>query len=96
MQMPNFNLLYIQPMLDAATVAAMSPSQILDFLNSDDYLDFGSAAWFLTSQCSQPVRAGLQSGTEAGWEAYLTSCVGTTATDDRKQLWNLATAALGS
>ncbi|KAI9761970.1 MAG: hypothetical protein M4579_000753 [Chaenotheca gracillima] len=60
-----------------------------------DQYDFGSAAWFLTTQCGPSVRAGLQAGSETGWETYISSCVGTTVTDDRKAYWTRALAALG-
>lgn len=68
---------------------------MLELLLSNEDYDFGSAAWFLTTQCSKSVRSSLQAGTEAGWEQYITGCVGTTVTSDRKQFWQRAMKALG-
>lgn len=98
MQSPTYNQQY------AASIPALASqyrsvsgnvSAVLDLLLSDETYDFGSAAWFLTSQCTPAVRAALQSGSEAGWEGYITSCVGTTVTDDRKAYWTRAVQALG-
>ena len=36
---------------------------VLALVNSDDEKSFGSAAWFVTTQCSADVRAGLVEGT---------------------------------
>lgn len=97
MQSPAFNALY------AASIHALAPkipqthdnvTSILDLLLSNDDFDFGSAAWFLTTQCKPDVRAALQNGTQAGWQYYLTSCVGTTVSDERLKYWNLANQAL--
>jgi hypothetical protein len=98
MQSPTFNSKY------AASIPALSsklssvsndPAGTLDLLLSDEVYDFGSAAWFLTSQCSSDVRTQLQSGSEGGWESYISSCVGTTVTDARKAYWTRAVQALG-
>jgi hypothetical protein len=90
MQSPAFNNLY------AASIAALAPAYakisnnvtaVLDLLLTDDRYDFGSAAWFLTPQCSPAVRSALQTGSEAGWDKYLTKCVGAKVTDARKAYW---------
>ncbi|KAJ3772013.1 hypothetical protein FB446DRAFT_689925 [Lentinula raphanica] len=54
-----------------------------------DGLSFGSAMWFYTQRCLQMpgMVEGLQAQTETGWENYITKCVGTTVTDERKQSW---------
>ncbi|KAJ3828158.1 hypothetical protein F5880DRAFT_1007839 [Lentinula raphanica] len=65
-----------------------------------DGLSFGSAMWFYTqsgaTRVGQPgpgclqmpgMVEGLQAQTETGWENYITNCVGTTVTDERKQSW---------
>ncbi|PGH00949.1 hypothetical protein GX51_05498 [Blastomyces parvus] len=67
---------------------------ILDLLLKSDDHDFGSAAWFLTTQCSPAVREELQSGSQKGWEEYLTRCVRTDATGQRKDYWEKAKLAL--
>ncbi|KAG8995787.1 hypothetical protein FRB95_013388 [Tulasnella sp. JGI-2019a] len=106
MQSPTFNALYADSLVtagrltssDVQTAKAAGVGPVLDLLlkEGNEDLDFGSAAWFLSSQCSADVRSGLKSGSEAGWEAYLTECVGTTVTDDRKTGWTNAIAALGA
>jgi len=102
----NFVLQYA---LDTPAVAAEAQSLAPDPTNvSDDVknqvlalvlpdtLSFASAAWFLKASgtCSQSVVDGLQSGTESGWENYITNCVGTTVTDDRRSLYEAAVSAL--
>ncbi|KAF1949089.1 hypothetical protein CC80DRAFT_497771 [Byssothecium circinans] len=62
---------------------------------SDDEASFGSAAWFLKTQCSADVAKGLQDGSQKGWEAYLTKCVGTTHTAERDVAWKKAKEVLG-
>jgi len=57
--------------------------------------DFASAAWFYKTNCSPDVITGVQAATEAGWEAYITQCVGTTVTDERRTVYNAVLAALG-
>jgi len=97
MQSPALNLLYAQSLFPASQVAAASaagPAAVLDLVSGDDY-SFGSAAWFLTSQCSTAIRTELQTGSLAGWAAYLTQCVGTTDTADRDAIWTAATKAMG-
>jgi hypothetical protein len=107
MQMINYNVLYAQsiPSLVAnvtaitggASGASLSTDQanaVRDLLTSDDNLDFGSGAWFLTTQCPAAIRTELQTGSLAGWEQYISSCVGTTVTDDREAYWTRAITEL--
>ena len=107
MQLATFNLLYAQsiPALNGALAAIttgtlssdLSSAQqnaIRDLLTAEDSLDFGSAAWFLSSQCSGSVRARLQKNDQDGWEAYMTDCVGTEPSDDRLVYWERAQQAL--
>ena len=68
--------------------------QILDILLEKPEYDFGSGAWFLTTQCEDGVREQLQSGKEEGWEAYITKCVVTDANDERKVYWRKSVDAL--
>ncbi|KAK5011777.1 hypothetical protein LTR60_004702, partial [Cryomyces antarcticus] len=93
MQSPVFNLLYAESVpalaLTLSQVEGEGPAYILGLISPDRY-SFASAAWFLANQCSISVRQGLQAGTLQGWETYLTSCVGTTATDDRTAYWTKA------
>lgn len=108
MQMINYNLLYansipelsgkVTDLIGGAGAADPSVTQANDIrglLTEVDDFDFGSAAWFLTSQCSTAIRDELQSGSLEGWEQYISECVGTEATADRQEYWSRAIAALG-
>lgn len=105
MQMANYNLLYAQSIptlssgLSAITTATSTAGLSDDQLNAiralvlpDEY-SWGSAAWFLTSQCAG-IRSQLQAGGQAGYESYL-GCIGTSVTDDRLAYWTRANAAFG-
>jgi hypothetical protein len=102
MQMPAYNLKYAQWLATTCTncgitsaqvdaAEAKGPAAVLDLVNTDEW-GFGSAAWFLVTQCEESVRQGLAVGTQSGWEAYLTGCVQTTATSDRTAIWSKAIA----
>jgi hypothetical protein len=98
MQSPAFNAEYaasIPALSSKLPSVASDPVGTLNLLLSSETYNFGSAAWFLTSQCSSDVRTDLQSGSESGWESYISSCIGTTVTDDRKAYWTRAMQALG-
>ncbi|KAF1989636.1 hypothetical protein K402DRAFT_326395 [Aulographum hederae CBS 113979] len=101
MQSPNFNKMYAeylaqQGKLDTADVQAAEAkgaAEVLDLVMTDEF-SFGSAAWFLSTQCDEGVRTGLQDGSQTSWEAYLTTCVGTTVTPERVAGWQKAIAAV--
>ncbi|KAF2187831.1 hypothetical protein K469DRAFT_704791 [Zopfia rhizophila CBS 207.26] len=96
MQSPAFNLKYAQSLFDALTVQqaeAKGPEAVL-VLVSGDQESFGSAAWFLSNQCSGSIRQGLASGSPEGWTAYLTQCVGTTDNPERDSIWKAALQAM--
>jgi hypothetical protein len=105
MQMANYNLLYAQSIPALSTqLAAITTASSTSGLNDDqlnairalvlpDEYAWGSAAWFLTTQCAS-ARPALQAGGQTGYETYL-SCVGTTATSDRLAYWTAANTALG-
>ncbi|PYH48248.1 uncharacterized protein BP01DRAFT_354097 [Aspergillus saccharolyticus JOP 1030-1] len=98
MQSPTFNAKYaasIPALADSLKTVNGDPAGTLDLLRAVPDYDFGSGAWFLTTQCNASVRSQLQQGSQAGWEAFITSCVGTAANDDRKAYWNRAVQALG-
>lgn len=98
MQSPTFNKKYASSLPDLAEKlpsVSDSPADLLDLLRANETYDFGSGAWFLTTQCSSDVRTALQKGDEAGWSRYISECVGTTVTDDRKAYWKRAVGALG-
>ncbi|KAH0553211.1 hypothetical protein GP486_006616 [Trichoglossum hirsutum] len=56
---------------------------------------FGTAMWFYTNKCSPDIRSGVQTGSQEGFENYLSICVGTTLTDRVKGLFPTAKKALG-
>ena len=112
MQSATFNLLYarsvasLQPQLSlivpdgaADNIASLPPTTlnaIRQLVLDDEVSDFGSAAWFLTTQCPPSIRQALQLQGEVGWMTYIQTCVGTTVTDDRKAYWLRAVAALNA
>ena len=79
--------------LSSKAATATTPAEILDLVLGNEY-SFGSAAWFLSSQCSDSVKNGLAGGTDEGWEAFITDCIQTTVTDERKEYWDRAKSAL--
>ncbi|KAJ9401506.1 hypothetical protein DTO282F9_1703 [Paecilomyces variotii] len=98
MQSPTYNSKYASSLPDLKTKLSSvtnNPAGLLDLLLANEDYDFGSGAWFLTTQCEDSVRKQLQTGSESGWEAYISQCVGTTVTDDRKAYWQRAVEALG-
>ena len=98
MQSPKYNLMYAQsiPALSSylQKINTADPKAVLNLLVTYINYDFGSAAWFLATQCDQSVRTGLQSGSAAGFTAYI-ACIGTTETSDRDAYYQRATSALG-
>ncbi|EPE04793.1 hypothetical protein F503_06342 [Ophiostoma piceae UAMH 11346] len=96
MQSPGFNLDYARsfPELAAAANASVSDVTAVLALVTPDKYNFASGAWFLATQCSDAIRAQLQTGTDAGFAAYM-SCVGVTVTDSRQAHWVTAQKAFG-
>ena len=98
MQGYTFNLQYAQSLSALSGVLAgaeaQGPDAVLQLLIENADYDFGSAAWFYTSQCGASVKSGLQAGTQVGWEAYV-ECIGAGITDDRTALWTTAMQVLG-
>lgn len=102
MQSPAYNLKYATWLAthvpevgftseDVATANTAGPAAVLGLVSGNES-SFGSAAWFLRTQCDVSIEDGLAEATEAGWEAYLTTCVGTTVTADRTAIWTEAIA----
>ncbi|KAF9735771.1 hypothetical protein PMIN04_001519 [Paraphaeosphaeria minitans] len=104
MQMAPFNEKYATDLFGAGAVAAaraapngQDPSDaMLALVNAKDEDSFGSAAWFLTTQCNASIKDGLATGSSAGWEAYLVDCVGTTHDPARDASWTKAKEVLGA
>jgi hypothetical protein len=96
MQMEPFNQKYAADVMP--TAAALTGDALTTALNADVNISFGSAAWYLTkggAACTQAIRDGLAAGTKVGWDAYLTTCVGTTAAAERDIPWVAAKTVLG-
>lgn len=96
MQSGAFNLKYAQaiPQLQAQlAVTGTADLNAVRALVLPDEFSFGSAAWFLATQCSPEVRTQLQTGSVAGWAMYITSCVGTEL-GPRQAYWQAAVNAL--
>ncbi|KAH8689614.1 hypothetical protein BGW36DRAFT_401942 [Talaromyces proteolyticus] len=94
MQSPAFNKQYALSIPEIRGKVSDDVAANLDLLLSNERWDFGSAAWFLVSQCTEDQRRDLQSGSEQGWEAYISGCVGTTVTDARREYWTRAIEVL--
>ncbi|KAJ5166345.1 uncharacterized protein N7482_005126 [Penicillium canariense] len=98
MQSPSYNKKYassLPSLSDKLDSVSDDPAGLLDVLRADKAIDFGSGAWFLTTQCSQDVRTALQKGDDEGWQRYISDCVGTSVTDERRAYWERAVEALG-
>ncbi|KAJ5753726.1 uncharacterized protein N7511_007879 [Penicillium nucicola] len=98
MQSPAFNKKYassLPALSDQLAAVSNDPAALLDLLRNNGAYDFGSGAWFLTTQCSKEVRTALAKGDESGWSRYISDCVGTSVTDERKEYWDRAVKALG-
>lgn len=96
MQSPTYNKKYATsiPSLKDKSSQSANAGEVLDLLLANKEYDFGSGAWFLTTQCSGDERIALQKGDEQGWMRYITGCVGTEASQDRKLYWKRAVGAL--
>lgn len=98
MQSATYNKKYassIPALKEKVSKVSNSPVDLLNLLRDNQSYDFSSGAWFLTTQCSKDVRAALQSGSESGWQMYISDCVGTSVTEERKVYWERAVKALG-
>lgn len=69
-----------------AAAKAQGPAQLLDLINTDHW-GFGSAAWFLHTQCDAGIADALADASRASFETYLKDCIGTTVTADRLAGW---------
>lgn len=98
MQSPTYNSKYassLPGLKDKLASVSNSPADLLDLLRENEVYDFGSGAWFLTTQCTADVRSALQKGDQAGWQRYISDCVGTSVTDERRAYWERAVKELG-
>ncbi|GFP54953.1 hypothetical protein TASIC1_0004057800 [Trichoderma asperellum] len=104
MQMANFNLLYAQS-IDSVkskvskftTTDGLSPddlNHILSLVQPDEF-NFASGAWFYSTHCDASVKAALQANPDDGFKKYITTCVGTSVTDERLAYFTRAKKAFG-
>jgi hypothetical protein len=81
------------------TPTSSDPATVLSLVENDQY-SFGSAAWFYHEKCSDDIKSQVQTGSQAGYDAFLTTCVGTQADEgsgstSRLAYWQRAAGALG-
>ncbi|KAF2088115.1 hypothetical protein K490DRAFT_56133 [Saccharata proteae CBS 121410] len=96
MQSYKYNSLYANDLFGAQALeeaAAVGPDQVLALVTGDE-ASFGSAAWFLASQCGG-YRAVLREGTDEAYQSYLEDCVGTSWDGLRGSYYHAALEALG-
>ncbi len=69
------------------------PAKVLDLVLDDTY-SFATAGWFYSSKCSAHQKEALRTGSQEGWEEFVTACVGTTVDKGRQEYWERACLAL--
>lgn len=97
MQSGQYNLKYAEGIPELGTKLAEIGTEDLNAVRElvlPDKYSFKSASWFLVTQCHEVQRAELQKGTRAGWELYITECVGTDPAP-RSAYWETAMKELG-
>ncbi|OJD30941.1 uncharacterized protein BKCO1_5400082 [Diplodia corticola] len=98
MQSATFNEEYARTLfsadeVDKAKASANGADAVLQLVSPDKY-SFASAAWFLKNKCDATQRTALQSGSQDGFQSYVTDCIGGTMDQDRIDWWTKAKAAL--
>jgi CTP synthase (UTP-ammonia lyase) len=92
--MADFNKKYAEDVVGKDKVAAAGdPNAVLDLVLGTEYT-FGSAAWFLATQCAPEFKTKLADGTKESWTNYITGCVKTTVDEKREKLWKASLDAL--
>ncbi|KAK7992529.1 hypothetical protein PG996_012438 [Apiospora saccharicola] len=99
MQMYPSNIKYAASIPDlkskASSFTENSPdaqkNELLAMLTDDKY-NFGSAPWYLTTQCDKGVQTALATGSDDGFAQYM-KCVGVSVTGDRDAYWQRAKKA---
>jgi hypothetical protein len=74
------------------TTTGLDDNGVLALVTVDEY-NFGSAAWFMTTQCAT-AKTTLATDPDAGWTSFM-SCVGVSNTADRQAYWTAAKSAFG-
>lgn len=94
MQMATYNLMYANSLPEVKTkvaaagytsVDAMTDAQLnemLGWVTVDEY-NFGTGAWYLTTQCPATIREALIADIDTGFATYMSDCVGVEVTDER-------------
>ena len=78
MMMPSFVQEYASSIPELASqVAGKDAAGVLQLVQPDEF-SFGAASFFYKENCSDEIKQGVQSGSRAGWEAFITGCVQTT------------------
>ncbi|KAL1651440.1 hypothetical protein SLS58_000780 [Diplodia intermedia] len=96
MQSATFNEEYARTLFSADEVdkaKASGADAVLQLVSPDKY-SFASAAWFLKNKCTATQRTALQSGSQDGFQGYVTDCIGGTMDEDRIDWWTKSKAAL--
>ncbi|KAL6154011.1 hypothetical protein ACJBU6_07300 [Exserohilum turcicum] len=101
MAMPSFVKSYAESVAGADAVAKAEAAggdaglnAVLQLATCNDEKSFGSAAWYLSTQCPASVRDGLDKRGIDGWHDFLTDCVHTTVTTERDTLWLATTKVM--
>ncbi|KAL1631647.1 putative conserved hypothetical protein [Diplodia seriata] len=96
MQSATFNEEYARTIFSADEVdkaKASGADAVLQLVSPNEY-SFASAAWFLKNKCTAAQRTALQSGSQDGYQGYVTDCIGGTMDEDRIDWWTKSKAAL--
>ena len=102
MMMPKFVLEYAAslPIADQAQkiggASDQALTQVLKLLQDNPEYDFGSAAWYLSSQAGcQGARDAFAQKSPSAFQTYVTQCLETTTTQDRTDYYTRAVKAFG-
>lgn len=78
---------------DAVTKAA-TPVAILALVNANDDDAFGSASWYMSTQCPD-IQKQFDGNVDTAWTAYISTCVGGSDLAGRQPFWDAAKTAFG-
>lgn len=92
MQMANYNREYAAVVPGADATIADDAAMLDSIIKAGG--EWGAAAWYYNTKCSDQVKNDVKTKGRAGWQSYL-GCVGVTADDSRTKYWEAAAQALG-
>jgi hypothetical protein len=78
---------------DAVTQAG-NPVAILALVNTQDDDAFGSASWYMSTQCPD-IQKQFDGDVDSAWTAYISTCVGGSEMAKRQPYWDAAKKAFG-